>query len=143
MTKDVDWSKYFNFDQTKVKVIQDRFGAKKIFAMGLMPLAGWQMSIITLLLPIMLIAIANDYGIHMMAKYQEYNMPGNTSSIGTMAKGIYTSLKSPILLTGITTIAGILCMLSHKMIPAKQLGIVAAARIGFALLLSLLFIPAL
>jgi hydrophobe/amphiphile efflux-3 (HAE3) family protein len=113
-----------------------------LFAMGLMPLVGWQMSIITLLLPIMLIAIANDYGIHMMAKYQEYNTPGNNYSVGTIARGIYTSLKSPILLTGITTIAGILCLLSHKMIPARQLGVVAAAGIGFALLLSLLFIPA-
>ena len=113
-----------------------------LFAMGLMPLIGWQMSIITLLLPIMLIAIANDYGIHMMAKYQEYNIAGNNSSVGTIARGVYTSLRSPILLTGITTIAGILCLLSHKMIPAKQLGVVAAAGIGFALLLSLLFIPA-
>ncbi|MCK4853305.1 MAG: RND family transporter [Bacteroidales bacterium] len=113
-----------------------------LFAMGLMPLVGWQMSIITLLLPIMLIAIANDYGIHMMAKYQEYNTSGNNSSVRTIARGVYTSLRSPILLTGITTIAGILCLLSHKMIPAKQLGVVAAAGIGFALLLSLLFIPA-
>ena len=113
-----------------------------LFAMGLLPLAGWPMSIITLLLPIMLIAIANDYGIHLMAKYQEYNTRGNNSSVGHMARGVYTSLRSPILLTGITTIAGILCLLSHKMIPAKQLGVVAAAGIGFALLLSLLFIPA-
>jgi len=113
-----------------------------LFAMGLIPLIGWQMSIITLLLPIMLIAIANDYGIHMMAKYQEYNTHGNNSSITSMAKGVYTSLRSPILLTGITTIAGILCLLSHKMLPAKQLGVVAAAGIGFALLLSLIFIPA-
>jgi len=113
-----------------------------LFAMGLMPLIGWQMSIITLLLPIMLIAIANDYGIHMMAKYQEYNIHGNNSSISSMAKGVYTSLRSPILLTGITTIAGILCLLSHKMLPAKQLGVVAAAGIGFALILSLVFIPA-
>jgi hydrophobe/amphiphile efflux-3 (HAE3) family protein len=112
-----------------------------VFAMGLMPLLGMEISIITLLLPIMLIAIANDYGIHMMARYQEYNTRGNNASISSMAKGVYTSLRSPILLTGITTIAGILCLLSHKMIPAKQLGIVAAAGIAFALVLSLIFIP--
>ncbi len=113
-----------------------------LFSMGLMPMIGWQMSIITLLLPIMLIAIANDYGIHMMAKYQEYNLPGNNISIGNMARGVYTSLKSPVLLTGVTTIAGILCLMSHKMIPARQLGVVAAAGIAFALTLSLFFIPA-
>ena len=113
-----------------------------LFAMGLMPMVGWQMSIITLLLPIMLIAIANDYGIHMMAKYQEYNTQGNNLSIDSMARGIYTSLRSPIILTGITTIAGLLCLLSHKMVPARQMGVIAAAGIGFALLLSLVFIPA-
>jgi hydrophobe/amphiphile efflux-3 (HAE3) family protein len=113
-----------------------------LFAMGLMPMIGWEMSIITLLLPLLLIAIANDYGIHLMAKYQEYNLPGNNASIGSMARGVYTSLKSPVLLTGVTTIAGILCLLSHKMIPARQLGVVAAAGIGFALALSLFFIPA-
>lgn len=113
-----------------------------LFSMGIMPMIGWEMSIITLLLPIMLIAIANDYGIHLMARYQEYNMPGNNTSIGTMAKGVYTSLKTPVLLTGVTTIAGILCLLSHKMIPARQLGVVAAAGISFALGLSLVFIPA-
>lgn len=113
-----------------------------LFAMGIMPLLGWQMSIITLLLPIMLIAIANDYGIHMMARYQEYNSHGNNKSITSMATGVYTSLKTPILLTGITTIAGILCLLSHKMLPARQLGVVAAAGIGFALLLSLILVPA-
>jgi predicted RND superfamily exporter protein len=78
----------------------------------------------------------------MMAKYQEYNISGNNSNVGNIARGIYTSLRSPILLTGVTTIAGILCLLSHKMIPARQLGVVAAAGIAFALLLSLLFIPA-
>ena len=71
-----------------------------LFAMGLMPMIGWQMSIITLLLPIMLIAIANDYGIHMMAKYQEYNTPGNGSSIDSMARSIFTSLRGPIVLAG-------------------------------------------
>jgi hydrophobe/amphiphile efflux-3 (HAE3) family protein len=100
------------------------------------------MSIITLLLPIMLIAIANDYGIHMMSRYQEYNAQGNNTSIGSMARGIFTSLRTPIMMTGLTTIAGILCLLSHKMIPARQLGVIAAAGIAVALLLSLLFIPA-
>jgi hydrophobe/amphiphile efflux-3 (HAE3) family protein len=113
-----------------------------LFAMGLMPLIGWQMSIITLLLPIMLIAIANDYGIHMMAKYQEYNTPDNNSSMASMAKSVYMSLRSPVILAGITTVAGFLCLLSHKMLPARQLGLVTAAGIAYALLLSLVFIPA-
>ncbi|MBL7112347.1 MAG: RND family transporter [Bacteroidales bacterium] len=113
-----------------------------IFSMGFMPLIGWKLSIITLLLPIMLIAIANDYGIHLMARYQELNWSKENYSNGKLARKVYTSLRTPIMMTGITTIAGILCLLSHRMIPARQLGIVAAVGIFFALLLSLFFIPA-
>ena len=46
-----------------------------------------------------------------------------------------------ILLIG-ATIAGILGLLSHVMIPAKRLGIMAAIGISFALLVSLVFLPA-
>lgn len=113
-----------------------------MFSMGLIPVIGWKLSIITLLLPIMMIAIANDYGIHMMARYQELNWADRSISNGKLAKNVYSSLRVPILLTGITTIAGILSLLSHQMIPAKQLGIIAALGILFALVLSLLFIPA-
>ena len=42
-----------------------------IVSFGVMALLGWQISLITILLPIMLIAIANNYGIHMIALYQE------------------------------------------------------------------------
>ncbi len=113
-----------------------------MFSMGLMPLIGWKLSIITLLLPIMLIAIANDYGIHLMARYQELNWEYESMTNGKLARSVFSSLRIPIMLTGITTIAGILSLLSHRMIPAKQLGIIAALGILFALVLSLLFIPA-
>jgi len=38
-----------------------------IFSMGLIPLLGWKIYIITILLPVILIAVANDYGIHLIA----------------------------------------------------------------------------
>ncbi|MHA1293952.1 MAG: hypothetical protein ACTSQJ_14955 [Promethearchaeota archaeon] len=40
MTKSVDWSKYFRFDEEKIKNIQEKFRVNKIFAMGLMPVRG-------------------------------------------------------------------------------------------------------
>ena len=41
-----------------------------ILSFGVMALLEWKISLITVLLPIMLIAIANNYGIHMIARYQ-------------------------------------------------------------------------
>lgn len=114
-----------------------------LFTMGMIPLLGWQMSIITLLLPIMMIAIANNYGIHLMARYQEINTPGNKETIRQISEKLFTRMRAPILMAGLTTIAGFLSLLSHKMIPAKQLGFLAGIGIVFALILSLFFIPAL
>jgi predicted RND superfamily exporter protein len=112
-------------------------------AFGLMALLGWQISLITILLPIMLIAIANNYGIHMIALYQELAQVHKDFSMLTICKKIYKDLKRPIIVTGLTTIGGILGLLTHTMIPAAQLGVLAAFGIGIALLLSIWFLPAL
>jgi hydrophobe/amphiphile efflux-3 (HAE3) family protein len=114
-----------------------------LFSMGLIPLLGWQIHIVTILLPVMLIAIANDYGIHLIAKYQEYNVEGSSLTRKDLAKKIFASLSKPIMLTGLTTMAGMLCLLGHSIISARQLGILSALGIVYALAASLLFIPAL
>jgi predicted RND superfamily exporter protein len=113
-----------------------------LFAMGLIPLLGWKIHVITVLVPIMLIAIANDYGIHLIAKYQEYNYEGNPYSKKELAMNIFSSLSKPVVLTGLTTTAGMLCLLGHVILPSRQLSILASCGILFALAASLLFIPA-
>src|SRR4030042_4715575 len=40
------------------------------FSMALIPLTGWKMSIITLLVPVILIAVSNNYGIYLVARLQ-------------------------------------------------------------------------
>lgn len=113
-----------------------------IFAIGLIPTLGWEIQIVTVLLPVMLIAIANDYGIHLIARYQENNAAGMEQTNKDLARRIFQSLSKPVILTGITTMVGMLCLLNHIIIPAQQLGILAALSIAFALIASLFFIPA-
>jgi len=113
-----------------------------LVTMGMIPVLGWKIQVITVILPVLLIAVANDYGIHLIAKYQEDNLPGNTFTKQEFAKRMFTSLSKPILITGLTTMAGMLCLLGHALIPANQLGILAAIGIVFALAASLFFIPA-
>lgn len=113
-----------------------------IFAMGLIPLLGWKVHTVTVLLPVILLAVANDYGIHVLARYQEDNTPGSPLAPAQLAESGIAALTRPILATGVTTMAGLLCLLSHVIIPAEQLGILAAAGVAFAVLGSLLFIPA-
>lgn len=113
-----------------------------LVSMGMIPVLGWKIQVITVILPVFLIAVANDYGIHIIARYQEDNVEGNTYSKKELAKRVFQSLSKPVLLTGLTSIAGILCLLGHIIIPARQLSILASVGIVFALSASLFFIPA-
>lgn len=112
-------------------------------SMGLIPLLGWKLSILSLLAPIILIAVANNYGIYLVSRYQEIKLQGNYSSGEGLLKEILGSLNMPILFSGLTTIAGILGLLTHSIIPAKQGGILAATGVSAALFMSLTYIPAL
>ena len=110
--------------------------------MGMIPLLGWKISIITLLVPVILVAVANNYGIYLVARHQEISRQwkGGSRDIINLLTG---SLNMPILFSGLTTVAGILGLLTHSIIPARQVGILAAIGVSMALIMSLFFIPAL
>jgi predicted RND superfamily exporter protein len=112
-------------------------------SMGLIPLLGWKLSIITLLVPIIIVAVANNYGIYLVARFQEISLKEGYDSKASLIKELTGSLNLPILFSGLTTVAGILGLLAHSIIPARQVGILAATGVSAALIMSLLFIPAL
>lgn len=114
-----------------------------LLAMAMLPLMNWDVSLIGVLIPIMMIAIANNYGVHFVTYYQELNALHPSWSMNRIIKEALAHLRKPIVLTGLTTIVGILGLVSHLMIPARQMGIISGIGVGLALLLSLLFLPAL
>ena len=113
-----------------------------VVAMGLIPVFGWKVQMVTVVLPVILLAVANDYGIHLMAKLQEENTPDSQHTPESMAVLVVEDLGTPVIAAGVTTIAGLLCLTTHIIVPASQLGVLAAVGVGFALFASLMFIPA-
>jgi predicted RND superfamily exporter protein len=113
-----------------------------LIAMSLIPLFGWELSIIGVLVPIMMIAIANNYGVYFITKYQELNATRPGITMPQIAVESFDYLKNPVLLCGLTTVAGVMGLVVHILLPARQMGIVSGIAIGFALLLSLFYIPA-
>jgi predicted RND superfamily exporter protein len=111
-------------------------------SMAMIPLFGWELSLIGILIPIMMIAIANNYGVHFLAKYQELNAKYPKKKMTTIVEESFQYLKKPVILCGITTVVGTLGLVAHLLLPARQMGVVSAIGICFALLLSLTFIPA-
>jgi hypothetical protein len=113
-----------------------------LISMALIPVFGWELSLIGILIPIMMIAIANNYGVHVIAGYQELNARQPERPMFKIIHEVVEYLKSPVILCGLTTIVGTLGLVVHLLLPASQMGVVAAVGIGFALLLSLTYIPA-
>jgi hypothetical protein len=112
--------------------------------MGLIPLFGWKLSIMTLLIPVILIAVANNYGIYIVARYQALShfYHEDKASGNELIATILNSLYMPVLFSGLTTISGILGLLAHSIIPARQVGILCAIGVSIALIMSLMLIPA-
>lgn len=113
------------------------------FSIALVPLLGWKMSIITVLVPVILIGVANNYGIYLVARFQELKINNPDLHLRELLDSLMKSLNMPILFSGLTTVAGILGLLAHSIIPARQVGILAAAGVTLALVMSLLLIPSL
>jgi len=113
-----------------------------LFTMGMIPFLGWKLQMIMVILPVIMVAVANDYGIHLMARYQEENFPGCHLDKKELSRRVFKALSGPVFFAGITTMAGLLCLLSHIIVPAQKMGVLAAVGIAYALLASILFIPA-
>ncbi len=113
-----------------------------VVCMSLIPLLGWELSIIGVLVPIMMLAIANNYGVYFIARYQDLNANKPDQTMHQIVGESFRYLFMPVLFCGLTTIAGILGLLAHILIPARQMGVVTGIGVGFALLVSLFFVPA-
>jgi hydrophobe/amphiphile efflux-3 (HAE3) family protein len=114
-----------------------------IITMGLIPLFGWNFSILSLLVPIILISVANNYGIYIVSRRNELKRSEMPPGRKDMVRELTGSLNMPILFSGLTTIAGLLGLLAHSIIPARQVGVLSATGVAIALALSLLLIPSL
>ncbi len=113
-----------------------------VISLALIPLFGWELSLIGVLLPIMMIAIANNYGVYFIARYQDLRASSPELTSKELAVETSSYLVTPVLLCGLTTMVGIFGLVAHLFLPARQLGVVTTLGIAFALMVSLLFIPA-
>ena len=113
-----------------------------ITSMALIPLFGWELSIIGIIIPIMMLAIANNYGVHYISRYQELNALYPNLTMDEIVTQASSYLNKPVILCGLTTIVGVLGLILSVLLPATQMGVVSSIGIALALILSLTFTPA-
>ncbi len=111
-----------------------------VCAVGLMGWLNVEMSAISNIMPIILIAIGTAYGIHLLVKYHEDIHPGAERQ-EVIAEAL-SEVGLPIFLAGITTLIGFLSFAGSYLTAVTHFGLFSAFGIGVAMLVAVLFLPA-
>ncbi len=110
-----------------------------VWVIGLMGLFGYQMSMVSNNIPIVLLAVGSAYAIHVIHRIEQVKQTDRKQAIIVALSGVAI----PVILTAVTTMAGFLSFIFGsylKMI--RDFGLFTAMGTLFAVLLSLVFVPA-
>lgn len=110
-----------------------------IWTMGFMGYVGLPLTVVSNALPVIMVAVASSYGIHMMYAY--YEKANQYEGRKEVVRQTLKKVGAPILITGITSAVGSVSLLTFKIISLREFGIIGAAGFGFATLLCLTVIP--
>ena len=112
-----------------------------LWTFGLMGWLDISLSFIGSLIPVMLVAIANNYGIHIISHYFEYSRSDKNATRGQILRKTIRKVGVPILLAGLTTMVSFLCLLSHSLPRVREMGALVSFGILIAFILSIIMIP--
>lgn len=112
-----------------------------IWAMGAMALFNVPLTIMSFILPVILMAIGIAYCIHVLNKYYEEIIKGRSKREAVVETAI--QMASPVTMAGLTTMAGFLSLLNSFLIPQRQFGVFTAFGVFAAMVLALTLIPSL
>jgi predicted RND superfamily exporter protein len=108
-----------------------------IWAMGLMCMLGFKLSMIATVIPVILMAVGSAYGIHVISHYYDELLEFKGDIDGERHKAlIIEALKKtgvPVFLAGITTIAGFGSLAFTSILPIRDFGIFASFGVLVAL----------
>jgi len=118
-----------------------------IWTMGLLALLGVSLTMIATVIPVVLIAVGSAYGIHIINQYyDEVRELKNPQTIEEKRKAVVEALRKvikPVILAGLTTVAGFGSLSASPIVPMKDFGIFTSIGVLAALIVALTFIPSL
>jgi predicted RND superfamily exporter protein len=111
-----------------------------LWAFGAMGLVEKNMNIITLVLGPMLICVGSVYGVHVLARYEEFSIESPDPHAAALRTLEY--VRTPVLMAGFTTCVGFGALLLADVRATNELGAFALLGVASVTLLSLTGVPA-
>lgn len=112
-----------------------------IWTVAFMSIIGYELSVVTMITPCMVLILGSSYSIHMLNEY--YQVKGLKENNKQDIMYAASKIKGTILTASITTVIGFLSLLVAKMEAFRQLAISVSFGIALCAVLSVTFIPAL
>ena len=112
-----------------------------IITLGVITALGYSLSMISVLVPPLLLILGFSYSVHVVSEYHQ-NRLGNPGSI-VLVRDTLRQVLLPVVLTGVTTIAGFAALIINPIIAVREFGILSAIGVVLITLLSITFTPAL
>ncbi|MGC8764311.1 MAG: efflux RND transporter permease subunit [Brevinematia bacterium] len=108
-------------------------------AMGVMGFFGRPLTTFGVAIPVVLIAVGNAYGIHVINEYHEKK---KNNHIDTALTDVLKRTFIPILMSALTTFGGFLSIaMANEMLSARDFGLISSVGVIFSLIFTLSFIP--
>ena len=111
-----------------------------VVTLGFMAMLGKPLTIISAILPVLLIAMSSADSIHIFSRYREEISRGSQKRQAITQS--MSSMVLPVVMTSLTTAAGFGSLIFSSIIPMKELGYFSVFGIIYAMLFSLLAVPA-
>jgi predicted RND superfamily exporter protein len=114
-----------------------------VWTVGMAALFGIKLSIITTILPVILVAVGSAYGIHIVTHYME-DTRGKTLTVTEHREliiGLVRKLIKPVFLAALTTMAGFISFCFTPIVPMREFGYCASFGVFASFTVAVLFIP--
>lgn len=109
--------------------------------LGLMAVLGYDITIVSMILPIILVSMGSAAGIHILNRFHEEQGKGRSPE--ESIEQVIQELTGPVSMTSLTTAAGFASFATSFISPVRTFGIFAAAGIMINLLITLTCVPSL
>jgi uncharacterized protein len=116
-----------------------------IWTVGMAALLGIKLSVITTILPVILVAVGSAYGIHIVTHYAEdtRNRLLAIEEHRELVLALVKKLIKPVFLAALTTIAGFISFCFTPIVPMREFGFCAGVGVTAAFVVAVLLIPSL
>ncbi len=116
-------------------------GVGVILTLGTISALGYSLSMISVLVPPLLMILGFSYSVHVTSEYHQQRRNGESGDPVILKTLKHMTL--PVMLTGLTTIAGFIALMANPINAVKEFGVFASIGVVYITLLSITFAPAL